>query len=109
VREPALEAALVVFLASGFHASTIEELEAATGQSWDQLCAGYGHKEGLFLAAVEYRLTTSALSRPPAHEASAIAALLGRVTAAGSTPRLRAQHRDTLQRLSRLAEASARL
>jgi AcrR family transcriptional regulator len=108
VREEILEAALGVFLVSGFHAATTEELGAATGRSWDDLRAEYVDKEGLFLAAVEHRLTGAETSPLPADEAAAVADLLRRVTAAGSTVRLRAQHRDALQRLARLAEAAAR-
>jgi len=67
----------------------------------------YGDKEGLFLSAVEHRLNELAGNDSAPGELEAAQGLLRRVTAAGSNVMLRAQHRDALERLSRLAEATA--
>jgi AcrR family transcriptional regulator len=98
-----------VFLASGFHAPTNEELEAATGLTWDEIRARFGDKEGLFFAATEQRLEALAAGAGAnASEVEAVADLLRRVSVAGATVMLRAQHRAALQRLTRLAEVAAR-
>jgi AcrR family transcriptional regulator len=103
-----LDAALGVFLSCGFHAATVDELEQATGLSWDEMRSRFVDKEGLFFAATEQHLNALSGSTSQAGELEAVVKLLGRVSAAGSTVRLRAQHRDALQRLTRLAEAAAR-
>lgn len=102
-----LAAALRVFLASGFHAVTIDELESATGLSWDEARSRYIDKEGLFFAAIEYRLDALSAGATGPGELEAIAAMLRRVSGAGSNVMLRAQHREVLQRLTRLGEAAA--
>lgn len=105
--ESVLVGALRVFLASGFHTATIGELEQATGAAWSELRALYGDKEGLFLAAIEQRLLTLTAGAPDAREVEAVAELLRCVPAAGSSVMLRAQHREVLRRLTRLADAAA--
>jgi len=103
-----LGVAMGVFLASGFHGATIEQLEQATGLRWTDVCTRFGDKEGLFFAATEQRLDAlTSGSAQDAAEIEAITGLLRRVSAAGSTVMLRAQHRQALQRLTRLAEATA--
>jgi AcrR family transcriptional regulator len=97
-------AALRVFLAFGFHATTTEALEDAVGMSWTELCAVYGDKEGLFLAAVEHRLNTP--EAIGADEMAAIGAMLRRVPSQGASAMLRAQHREALRRLTQMADSA---
>ncbi len=108
-RADCLSAAMDAFLASGFHATTIENLEAVTGLSWESVRERYGDKEGLFFAATEARLQK--LASGGAGDSSAAAAtiveMLSRVRAAGFNVRLRVQHRQALERLMLLAEAEA--
>jgi AcrR family transcriptional regulator len=103
-----LDAAMGVFLASGFHGATIEAIEDATGLRWSEICVRFGDKEGLFFAATEQRLgaLTSGSGRDVT-QIEAIRDLVRRVSAAGATVMLRAQHRQALQRLSQLAEVAA--
>jgi AcrR family transcriptional regulator len=104
----ALDGAMGAFLAAGFHGAKIEDIEQATGLRWSEICARFGDKEGLFFAATEQRL--DALTAGPTRDATEIEAirdLVRRVSAAGATVMLRAQHRQALQRLSQLAEAAA--
>jgi AcrR family transcriptional regulator len=104
-----LDAAMGAFLASGFHGASIEAIERATGLRWPEVCASFGDKEGLFFAATEHRLgALTSGSAQDASEIEAITDLLRRVSAAGATVMLRAQHRKALQRLSQLAEAAAK-
>lgn len=95
-----------VFLASGFHAATVEDLEAATGETWQLLVERFGDKEGLFFAATEERLT-ALVSDDMRDDGSlaAIATMLRGVQAASVNARLRVVHKAALQRLLRLAEA----
>jgi AcrR family transcriptional regulator len=102
-----LNGALSVFLASGFHTATIAELERATGLTWDELRDRYSDKERLFFVAIEHRLNVQSAGAPDPGELEAVTDLLRRVSAAGSSAMLRAQHRDALWRLTRLAEAAA--
>jgi AcrR family transcriptional regulator len=104
----ALQAAMDVFLASGFHAARVEDLEAATGETWHRLVERFRDKEGLFFAATEERLT--ALASGGAKDdgsLAAIATMLRGVQAASVNTRLRVVHKAALQRLLRLAEACA--
>lgn len=86
---------------------TIDELESATGLTWDEARSRYTDKGGLFLAAIEHRLHELSAGGTAPGELDAIAELLRRVSGAGSNAMLRAQHRDALQRLTQLAEAVA--
>jgi AcrR family transcriptional regulator len=102
----ALGAAMDVFLASGFHAASVEDLEAATGEAWSLLVGQYGDKEGLFFAATEERLTALASREVRDDESlAAIEAMLRGVQSASINARLRVVHKAALQRLLRLAEA----
>jgi AcrR family transcriptional regulator len=97
-----------VFLTSGFHAASVEDLEAATGEAWPALTSRYGDKEGLFFAATEARLTALAAGevRDDGSLVS-IAMMLRGVKAASVNTRLRVVHKAALQRLLTLAEACA--
>jgi AcrR family transcriptional regulator len=95
-----------VFLASGFHAASVEDLEAATGEAWGRLVRRYGDKEGLFFAATEERLT--ALASGEVRDDGSLAAIttmLRGVQSASVNARLRVVHKAALQRLLKLAEA----
>jgi hypothetical protein len=106
-QDDVLNGALSVFLASGFHTATIDELERATRLSWDEPRERYGDKGRLSFVAIEHRLDVQTAGPPDPGELEAVAALLRRVSAAASSAMLRAQHRDVLRRLTRLAEAAA--
>jgi AcrR family transcriptional regulator len=105
----ALDAAMEVFLAAGFHAATVEDLERATGRPWESLVTLYGDKEGLFFAATEARLQALTAGNAPdaAVSLEAISGMLRGLKATGSSTRLRVVHKAALQRLLALAEASS--
>ena len=97
-----------VFLASGFHAASVEDLEAATGETWGRLVERFGDKEGLFFAATEERLTALASAEVRDDGSlTSIATMLRGVQTASVNARLRVMHKAALQRLLRLAEAGA--
>lgn len=96
-----LRSALRAFLAHGFHASRLSEIEAATGLTWDDLCDRYGDKEGLFLAAAEQGLADGSILAK-GREAEMLE-MLSKLERVNGNPRLRAIHRQSLNRLRSLA------
>ena len=97
-----LRSALEAFLTHGFHALKTSELEAATGCSWQALCASYGDKEGLFLAAAEQVLADkSAQAFGKTGEVLGMLAVLERVK---GNPRLKIIHKQALDNIRSLAD-----
>ena len=97
-----LRNALEAFLQHGFHAVTLSQLEAATGQTWDILTKRYVDKEGLFLAAAEQGLTDGSVAA--LGKEAEVLAMLERLERVNSNPRLRAIHKQSLARMRAIAE-----
>lgn len=106
-----LQAAAKLFAARGFHAVTLTEIAEATGLPPDELFAVFGGKEGLFYAAIAE--ARPRVQGPPAGAgidapaAESFEAMLMKLEKAGANPRLRAIHRDALERLLALFRKAA--
>ena len=96
-----LQGALSAFLAYGFHAVKLSELEAATGRAWGDLCARYGDKEGLFLAAAEHGLAIGSVAA--LGKEAEVQEMLDRLQRVNGNPRLRAIHKQTLAKVRSIA------
>lgn len=97
-----LQGALGAFLAYGFHAAQLGEIEAATGWAWGDLCVRYGDKEGLFLAAAEQGLVDGSVAA--LGKEAEVLEMVTRLEKVNSNPRLRAIHRQSLAKMRSLAE-----
>ena len=75
-QDTALSAAMEEFWARGYHATSLADLETATGLHRGSLYAAFGDKHRLFLAALD-RYGRSALARLEEHLAAAATPLAG--------------------------------
>jgi hypothetical protein len=97
-----LRHALAAFLEYGFHAVRLSELEAATSRAWDDLCRNYRDKEGLFLAAAEQGLIDGSIAA--LGKEAEVRQMLERLERVNGNPRLRAIHKQSLDRMRAIAE-----
>lgn len=97
-----LRNALAAFLDHGFHAVRLSELEDATGRSWDAICERYRDKEGLFLAAAEQGLLDGSVDSTG--KQAEVLEMLERLERVNGNPRLRAIHKQPLNRVRAMAE-----
>ena len=97
-----LSCALEAFLTHGFHAVKTNELEDATGCSWQDLCASYGDKEGLFIASVEQVLADG--SRHVFGKTAEVLGMLEVLERVKGNPRLKIIHKLPLVKLTSLAD-----
>lgn len=97
-----LRTTLEAFLAHGFHAAQITDLEAATGRTWPDLCARYVDKEGLFLRAAEHALADG--SAAAQGRDAEVLAMVERLERVNGNPRLRAIHKPALRNLRAIAD-----
>ena len=97
-----LKAALDAFLSYGFHAVKPSEIEAATGEAWDTLTERFGDKEALFLAAAQQGLTDGSVAT--LGKRAKVLEMLYRLERVNGNPRLRAIHKQTLDKVRNLAE-----
>jgi AcrR family transcriptional regulator len=102
--EAGLRAALTCFRESGFHATTVARLVEATGLSWDEICALYGDKEGMFYAALDLLLAGPRRDESPDAPLEELQLMQARVRRLAFNSRLRALHRPVLGRLDALLD-----
>jgi AcrR family transcriptional regulator len=99
--EQALRAAAALFARQGFHGASIEDLEAATGLSREELLRAFRDKEDLFYAAIDSRHRHAGRA---AAEPEPLLSLLPRLKRANANAKLRSVHREAFARLMRLLQ-----